>query len=173
MTGTTDRTADGATNRYAEAAIEADPALPIIRITRDFKGTVAQLLKAHTDPELFSRWIGPDGMDNEILEWDARDGGAWRYVARRDGEDYRFRGCFHTVADDHIVQTFSFEPMPDQVSLEKVTFTDLGDGYVRLVAQSLCDSIEDRDSWLASGMESGVQQGYAKLDELLANGAAG
>ncbi|WP_018178473.1 SRPBCC domain-containing protein [Jongsikchunia kroppenstedtii] len=161
-----------AADRYAEAAIEADPALPIIRITRDFKATVGQLHKAHTDPELFARWVGPDGMENEIVYWDARDGGSWRYIARRDGVDFGFRGCFHTVADDLLVQTFSYDGAPGQVALEKVTFTDLGDGYVRLVAQSLCDSIEDRDAWLASGMESGVQQGYAKLDELLADGAA-
>ena len=33
-----------------EAAIEADPTLPIIRITRDFAATPEQLLRAHTDP---------------------------------------------------------------------------------------------------------------------------
>ena len=70
-----------------EAVIEADPKLPIIRLTRDFAATPAQLLRAHTDPELFARWVGPDGMDTKILEWDARNGGAWRYVAGRDGEE--------------------------------------------------------------------------------------
>ena len=44
--------------RYPQAAIEADPKVPVIRITRDFRGTPAQLLKAHTDPELFVRWVG-------------------------------------------------------------------------------------------------------------------
>ena len=32
--------------RYAEAAIEAVPDLPIVRITRDFRATPAQLLRA-------------------------------------------------------------------------------------------------------------------------------
>ena len=45
------------------ATIEADEDVPIIRITRDFHATPAQLMKAHTDPELFARWVGPDGMD--------------------------------------------------------------------------------------------------------------
>ena len=57
--------------RAPEATIEADPAVPIIRITRDFAATPAQLLRAHTDPELFARWVGPDGMDTRILAWDA------------------------------------------------------------------------------------------------------
>jgi uncharacterized protein YndB with AHSA1/START domain len=154
------------------ATIEADTDVPIIRITRDFHATPAQLMKAHTDPELFARWVGPDGMDTRILEWDARNGGCWRYVAARDGQEFAFRGCFHTVADDRIVQTFTYEGMPDDVALETLWFEDLGDGRTRLHAQSLVDSFVGRDAWLASGMETGVNQGYAKLDGLVASGPA-
>lgn len=153
-----------------EARIEADPTVPAIHLTRDFHATPAQLLRAHTDPEIFARWVGPDGMENEILEWDARDGGCFRYVARRDGESYGFRGCFHTVAEDRIVQTFNFEGMPDAVALETLTFEDRGDGTTRMHAMSLCDSFEGRDAWLASGMEVGVNDGYAKIDGLLTDG---
>ena len=46
-----------------------------------------------------------------------------------------------------------------------------GNGRTRLVAESLCDSFEGRDAWLASGMETGVNDGYAKLDALLGDGA--
>ena len=74
------------TNRY-QVSIEADPTLPIIRMTRDFDATPAQLMRAHTDPELFARWVGPNGMETKILDWDATTGGRWRYVAgaRRRG----------------------------------------------------------------------------------------
>jgi uncharacterized protein YndB with AHSA1/START domain len=155
-------------NRQSEATIEADPSLPIIRITRDFRATPAQLLRAHIDPELFVRWVGPDGLDTTIDTWDARNGGEWRYTASSDGVDHRFRGCFHQITDTRIVQTFTWEGMPDEVALETLRFEDLGDGTTRLRAQSLCDSFEGRDAWLASGMEVGVDQGYAKLDALLA-----
>ena len=154
------------TSRH-QVSIEADPDVPIIRITRDFDATPAQLLRAHTDPELFARWVGPDGMDNQIVDWDATTGGRWRYVARRDGEEYGFRGCFHEVGADRIVQTFTFEGDPEGVALETLRFEDLGAGRTRLHAQSLVDSFEGRDQWLASGMETGVEQGYAKLDDLL------
>jgi uncharacterized protein YndB with AHSA1/START domain len=152
-----------------EATIEADENLPIIRLTRDFAATPAQLLRAHTDPAIFARWVGPNGMDTRIVEWDARNGGAWRYVASRDGEEYGFRGCFHEVGPERIVQTFTYEGMPEAVALETLTFEDLGNGRTRLHAQSLTDSFEGRDAWLASGMEVGVNEGYAKLDELLAD----
>lgn len=33
---------------------------------------------------------------------------------------------------------------------------------------AVCDAIEDRDAMIASGMETGVVQGYAKLDRVLA-----
>jgi uncharacterized protein YndB with AHSA1/START domain len=150
-----------------EAAIEADPDVPIIRITRDFDATPEQVLQAHTDPALFARWVGPDGMETRIIDWDATTGGRWRYVSMREGDEYGFRGCFHEVGRDRIVQTFTYEGQPDAVALETLWFEDLGDGRTRLHAQSLVDSFEARDRWLASGMETGLDQGYAKLDALM------
>ena len=154
-------------NRY-QVSIEADPALPIIRMTRDFDATPAQLMRAHTDPELFVRWVGPNGMNTKILDWDATTGGRWRYVAERDGMAFEFHGCFHEVGTTRLVQTFTFDGEPDGVALETLWFDDLGNGRTRLRSQSLVDSFEGRDQWLSSGMETGVEQGYAKLDALIA-----
>ena len=157
-------------NAITEATIEADATVPVIRITRDFTATPAQLLRAHTDPDLFARWAGPNDTQTRIVDWDARTGGSFRFVGTGDGEEYAFRGCFHEVSPQRIVQTFTWEAMPEGVALETLTFEDLGDGRTRLHAQSLVDSFEGRDAWLASGMETGVNEGYAKLDEMLADG---
>ncbi len=46
--------------------------------------------------------------------------------------------------------------------------TDLPDGRPRLVGASLVDSVADRDAFVASGMESGVREGYDELDAVLA-----
>ncbi|WP_030170387.1 MULTISPECIES: SRPBCC family protein [Actinomycetes] len=154
-----------------EAKIEADPNVPIIRITREFAGTPEQLMRAHTDPELFAQWIGPSALDTRIDEWDARSGGSWRFVSTRDGEEYAFRGCFHDIRPDRIVQTFTYEGDPDGVALETLWFDDLGDGRTRLRTQSLVDSFEGRDAWLRSGMDVGVNEGYAKLEEMLTSDA--
>ena len=166
-------TAEAPTTSIPEAVIEADPKVPVIHIRRDFRATPAQLLKAHTDPDLFARWVGPDGIDKTTIDyWDARTGGSWRFHGRSNGIDHAFRGTFHEVSDGRIVQTFTWEGLPEQVALETLTFRDLGDGTTRLHATSLCDSFEARDGWLASGMETGVNDGYAKLDRLLADGGA-
>ena len=158
-------------NVIAEATIEGDPKVPVIRITRDFNATPAQLVRAHTDPDLFLQWVGPNGMTTKIDQWDARTGGSWRYVSVADGGQFAFRGCFHEIRPDRIVQTFTYEGEPDGVALETMVFEDLGDGRTRMHAASLCDSFEGRDAWLQSGMETGVHDGYAKLDRLLADGA--
>ncbi len=155
------------TDHVTTARIEADPALPIIRITRDFHATPEQVLHAHTDPDLYARWVGPDSISTHIDYWDARSGGSWRFTGARGDEEFAFRGCFHEVGPDRIVQTFTWEAMPEGVSLETLRFEDLGDGWTRLHAQSLVDSFEGRDGWLDSGMEVGVNEGYAKLDRIL------
>jgi uncharacterized protein YndB with AHSA1/START domain len=152
------------------ATIEADPTVPIIRIVREFAAAPAQLFRAHIDPELFVRWVGPDGMTTTLGHWNPVTGGSWRYVAARDGVEFGFHGCFHEVRPDRIVQTFTWEGEPDGVALETLTFEEVGEGRTRLRAQSLCDSFEGRDAWLRSGMEVGVDEGYAKLDALLAEG---
>lgn len=153
-------------SRY-QVSIEADPKVPMIRITRDFDATPSQLMRAHTDPELFARWVGPDGMETEILDWDATTGGRWRYVSRRDGVEYGFHGCFHEVGQDRIVQTFTYDGEPEGVALGTLRCEDLGDGRTRLHVQSLVDSFEARDQFLASGMKTGLDDGYAKLDDLM------
>jgi len=142
--------------------------LPVIRTTRDFAATPEQLFRAHTDPALFARWVGPNAMATRIEHWDACTGGSWRYVSVDDSREYGFHGSFHEVGEEHIVQTFTFDGQPDGVALETMRFEDLGDGRTRLHAQSLVDSFEGRDQWLASGMETGVDEGYAKLDAVLA-----
>jgi uncharacterized protein YndB with AHSA1/START domain len=156
------------THHRHQVSIEADPAVPIIRMTRDFEATPAELMRAHLDPDLFARWVGPNGMDTTIIDWDPTTGGRWRYVATRDGNEFGFHGCFHEVGADRIVQTFTFDGQPDDVALETLRFEDLGNGRTRLHAQSLVDSFVSRDQWLASGMETGVDEGYAKLDALIA-----
>jgi uncharacterized protein YndB with AHSA1/START domain len=157
--------------RYDQAAIEADETVPMIHIWRDFAATPQQLFRAHTDRDLYARWVGPAGSNVVIDRWDATEGGAFRFRGDdSDGAEYVFRGCFHTVRPDRIVQTFTWEGMPDGVALETLTLEDLGDGRTRLHVTSLCDSFEARDAWLRSGMEIGVNDGYAAIDRMLADG---
>jgi uncharacterized protein YndB with AHSA1/START domain len=156
-------------DKITETVIEADPIVPVIRMTRDFTATPEQLFRAHTDPALFTRWVGPDSLTTRIEHWDASTGGSWRYVSVVDGAEYAFHGCFHDVRPDRIVQTFTYDAEPDGVALTTLWIEPLGDGRTRLRTQSLLDSFEARDAMLRSGMDTGVDQGYAKLARVVSD----
>lgn len=159
------------TTTHHETEITVDEKVPLVRIVREFDAPRAKVFRAHTDADLLARWLGPRGYEMDVLTFDCRTGGAYRYVHRNpEGEEFAFHGSFHEVrSDELIVQTFTFEGWPDSVSLERLVLEDLGDGRTRLTATSLCDSFEARDAFVASGMEHGVREGYEKLDEVLAD----
>jgi uncharacterized protein YndB with AHSA1/START domain len=149
--------------------IDVGTDLPTIVITREFDAPRSKVFRAHTDADLVSRWLGPRGLEMTVDRWDCRTGGEYRYIHSRAGEEYAFHGSFHEVRPEElIVQTFTFEGMPDSVALEKLVLEDLGNGRTRLVATSLGDSFEARDAMVASGMENGIVEGYERLDEVLA-----
>ncbi len=155
-----------------QTRIEADPDLPVIRIIREFDATPERVFRAWTDPELFVQWIGPRSIETTIEKWDARTGGEWRYTGSREDFAMGFWGSFHEVRPaERLVQTFSFDGAPDSVSLETMTFEPLEGGRCRITGVSVVESLEIRDQILASGMDVGVNEGFEKLDELLARGA--
>lgn len=161
------------TTETRDATITLDEKLPTIRIERVFAAPPDLVFRAHADADLYLRWVGPGDLDgSEVDVWDCRTGGEWRYRSDHAGEQLWFRGCFHDVRPDQhlIVQTWTYEGWPDAVSLEKLVIEDLGDGRSRLIATSQLESFDARDGLVASGMEGGVQDGYRKLDRMLAAG---
>ena len=151
-----------------ETQILADADVPIIRITREFDAPPSKVFRAHTDPEILARWLGPSRHEMTVTDFDCRSGGSFRYVMSSNGNEFGFHGCFHEVRpDDLIVQTLTFEGEPDGVALERLQLEDLGGGRTRLTVTSLVDSFAARDAWLSTGMEEGVREGYERLDALL------
>jgi uncharacterized protein YndB with AHSA1/START domain len=150
--------------------IIADEKVPTIQIIREFDATPERVFRTHVDPELYAQWVGPRGLTTRITAWDARTGGAWAFANDQDGvEVAAFFGSFHEIRpDERIVWTFTYAGEPDGVALEKMTFERLPGGRTRLRVLSVVESFEIRDGMLASGMNVGVEEGYAKLDELLA-----
>ena len=127
------------------------------------------LYRAHVDPEMLVRWLGPRNLTMTIERMDLHDGGTWRFVHRdADGNDFGFRGVFHgEPSPDGIVRTFEYEGAPGHVSLETLTFEE-SNGKTMVRANAVYQSVADRDAMIESGMEDGVNDGYARLDELVA-----
>ncbi len=152
-----------------ETEIIVDKEVPLVRMIREFDATPDKVYRAHVDPEIYAQWVGPEKRSAVVDHWDARTGGSYRYVIGSDGFEAGFNGVFHELRENElIVQTFSWEGMPDGVALEKLHFEAIEGGRTRLTATSLVDSFADRDAFVASGMEEGAKEGYTKLDAILA-----
>lgn len=141
-----------------------------IHVERTFEAPRERVFAAYTDPELVPQWWGPYGTTTVVDELDARTGGRWRFVSQTsDGEEAAFRGVFREVtAPELIVWTFEWEGMPGYVSLETSRFEDLGDGRTKVIADTVFHTGAERDGMLDSGMERGMNETFARLDELLA-----
>ena len=150
--------------------ITAPEGLPFIDLEREFDAPVEAVFHAHRDPELVKQWLGPSGYEMTIERWDFVPQGGYRYIhTNPEGESFAFNGVFHSVRENEFaIQTFEFEGYPDVVAIESATFEDLGGGRSRLKIHSVYPDVASRDGMVASGMETGVREGYARLDDLVA-----
>ncbi len=157
----------------APAATVTTPTDREIHIERVFDAPRDRVFAVYTDPQLIPEWWGPRGTTTIVDEMDVRTGGRWRFVTRgSDGSESAFRGAYREVTPpERIVQTFEWEPMAGHVSVETATFEDLGD-RTKVTTTSIFHTTEERDGMLGSGMESGLNETHARLDELLARLAA-
>jgi len=89
-------------------------------------------------------------------------------VEHSDHGVFGFEGRFREVTPpEKVVQTFEWDGMPGHVIVETMTLEDLGDGRTKLVNYSLFHTTEERDGFLGSGMEGGMNQAYQALDLVL------
>ena len=149
---------------HHETQIVSDPDVPLVRIVREFDAPPEKVFRAHTDPELVAQWLGPRNLTMTIDHYDCRTGGSYRYIHSRDGEDYGFHGSFHEVRPNElIVQTFTFEGMPDGVAQADRLRVDALDPDVGVLAAEV-----DRPG------ERGVgQRRQREGEERLVDGAGG
>ena len=150
--------------------ITAEPGVPTITMRRAFDAPRELVYRAHADPELLRQWMGPDRLEMRVDEYELRHGGRYRFVhIDEDGTEYAFRGVFHgePSPEGGVLRTFEWEGLPGHVSFETARFVER-DGRTVVESVSVFTSVEDRDGMIANGMQTGVDEGYAKLDVILA-----
>lgn len=153
-----------------KTAISVEPGKQELFITREFDAPRELVFKAHTDPNLFAQWLGPRGLTTNLETFEPAHGGKWRFIQKdADGNEFAFHGVFHEVSPERIVQTFEFEGLPESghVILEILEFESLPNNRTRLTSQSVYRSVADRDGMVQAGMETGVVEGFERLDEIL------
>lgn len=147
----------------------ADPAAPTILTRRWFAAPVERVWEAWTRPELLRQWMGPRVLTCVSYEVDLRVGGGYRFVHRApDGQEFAFHGQYREISRPRrLVSTFVFEAMPEHEALDTLTL-EPRDGGTLATTFTQFGSLEARDGHLRGGMEAGMSDGYARLDELLA-----
>ena len=153
-----------------KTTVTAEPGKQEVFITREFDAPRELVFKAHTDPELYVQWLGPNGYEMKLETFEPHSGGRYRYIHKDpDGNEYGFHGVFHEISEELMIQTFEFEGLPEKghVSLDTMRLEKLPGGRTRITIHSVFQSVADRDGMVQSGMERGLSEGHARLDELL------
>ena len=150
--------------------IIAEPGKTSFTTTRVVDAPRALVFEAFTKCEHLKRWMGPKNLTMVSCDTDLRPGGRYRFVFRTpDGNEVGFSGEFReVVAPSRIVRTFVFEPMPDAAALETLELEE-HDGKTTIKTTTVHKTVENRDGHVQSGVDKGMAEGYARLDELLAD----
>jgi uncharacterized protein YndB with AHSA1/START domain len=137
-------------------------------ITRVVSAPRRVVFEAFTDPRHVPNWlIGPEGWTMPVCEIDLRPGGTWRYVYRKnDGSEMTMQGSYREVAPpERLVSTESWGPeWPETVNTMVLTETG---GLTTITITARYPSKEARDAALKTGMKSGMDQSFARLDSML------
>jgi uncharacterized protein YndB with AHSA1/START domain len=158
-------------NRYGSAIVTLPSDTEYV-ITRAFDAPAELVFDALTTPELVKRWWGFETAVWLVCEIDLRVGGRWRYVVREhDDIEVGFHGEYREVSRPHrLVWTEMYEgvpnPGPDKYPVCTTTLEEV-DGVTTLTTVVQHTSKEDRDAVLATGMESGMQVSYDRLEDLV------
>lgn len=137
-------------------------------VTRVVDAPRKVVFAAHTEPRHLQRWLlGPEGWTMPVCEFDARPGGAWRYVWRKaDGSEMAMSGIVREFAPpERVVHTERWGPeWPETVNT--TVFTE-SEGRTTITLTIAYPSKEARDAAIQSGMKGGMDQSYDRLDVLL------
>lgn len=153
-------------------------------LLRDFAAPPAAVFRAWTEPSLFARRFGPQGIRVRMTA-DVRAGGRYALVLHgEDGRSYPLKGDYgEIVADRHLLMRCNWEDHPAdwkqgmaalgaapgmaEEMLWLVDFAATQAGCRQTPTCRFADAAM-REAHVAAGIEQGWRSGFDRLDELLA-----
>jgi uncharacterized protein YndB with AHSA1/START domain len=139
-------------------------------VKRHLAASPEAVYRAHIDPKLIQQWmLGPEGWTMPVCINDARPGGKIRYEwSNCQGQGFYLTGEFLELEPYrrivHVERMHLPDPTPDNHI--ETTFEASGSGTLMTMRMTLPDA-KTREMMLATGMESGMEAGYARLEGLL------
>lgn len=135
-------------------------------ITRTFDAPASLVFAMWTQPEHFTRWMGPEGFVCTDCEMDVRVGGAYRAtITSAESGASPFGGVYREiVANERLVFTFTWRntgPSAEIETLITITFREYDGKTVQTFHQTPFLNAERRDSHVG-----GWTSAFGKLDAL-------
>lgn len=139
-------------------------------VTRRFAASPEAVYRAHTDPELIKQWLlGPEGWSMPVCISEARPGGQIRYEwTNGKGRSFYLTGEYielHPYSRIvHVERMHTPDPTPD--NRVETRFEEEGVGTLMTLRMTLPDE-STRAAMLATGMETGMEASYSRLEAML------
>lgn len=138
-------------------------------VTRHFDAPPEAVYRAHTDPKLIQKWLlGPEGWAMPVCINDARPGGKIRYEWTNGKAGFYLTGEFVELQPFsrivHVEHVHLPDPTPDNHI--ETRFDPDGTGTLMTMRMTLPDC-KTRSMMLASGMESGMEASYVRLERMI------
>jgi len=139
-----------------------------IRVTRIIRGTVDQVWEAHHNPDIMKRWLlGPDGWTMPVCDVAVNVGDHYRYEWEQQGGGNRFGfvgELRETEPKFREVTTEMMIGMEGEPAINEMTLTPVEGGTLLSLVITYANA-EMRDMVLATGMTSGMETSYARLED--------
>ena len=141
-----------------------------VLVTRHFAASPEAVYRAHIEPTLVRQWmLGPEGWTMPVCINEAKPGGRIRYEwSNGKGGGFSLTGEFLELEPYrrivHVERMHLPDPTPDNHI--ETRFEPDGSGTRMTMRMTLPDSAT-RAAMLATGMESGMETSYQRLDGIV------
>ncbi|HET8986075.1 MAG TPA: SRPBCC domain-containing protein [Trueperaceae bacterium] len=165
MTTKTNRKGSATVTKVSETAYE---------ISRTFDAKADSVYRAMTEPQYIQRWWGFPDVEWLDCQVDLRVGGYWRFSVKGTGYEVSFHGHYRELDRPHgMAHTEIYEGMPgggpdvhEPLTLITTRLDEQG-GVTTMHAHVECYTAQVLTGILESGMETGLQVSYDRIEELL------
>jgi uncharacterized protein YndB with AHSA1/START domain len=158
-----------AATRGTEAQLLSDTT---VRISRVIRGNVEQVWRAHHEPALMQRWfLGPDGWTMPVCQVATTVGERYRYEweAVDGSQRFGFEGeLLESTAPYRAVFSEQMIGMEGPATHNEMTLTATPSGTLLSLVITYA-SKEMRDMILGTGMTTGMETSYARLEREVLN----
>ncbi|MFT4010768.1 MAG: SRPBCC family protein [Nocardioidaceae bacterium] len=153
-----------AAGQAAEAQLLSDTQ---VRVARVIRGPRDLVWRAHHEPDLMKRWLlGPDGWTMPVCEVATEVGQSYRYEWEQEDGSGRFGFVGKLLESEPPCRAVTTEQMigrDDPPVINELTLTPVEGGTLLSIVMTY-PSAEVRDLVLGTGMVSGMETSYARLE---------